>query len=74
MPTEIIVIAIVAAAFGLLAAILYSDQLADARADQVAGRAARAGASQPRPRVQHCPLCGVAMLGSKSNQDHHLVQ
>jgi hypothetical protein len=25
--------------------------------------------SQPRPRIQHCPLCGVAMLGSKSNKD-----
>jgi len=24
---------------------------------------------QPRPRIQHCPLCGVAMLASKSNKD-----
>jgi ferredoxin-like protein FixX len=23
--------------------------------------------SQPRPTIQHCPLCGVAMLGSKSD-------
>jgi hypothetical protein len=25
--------------------------------------------SQPRPRIQHCPLCGVAMLGSKASKD-----
>jgi len=24
--------------------------------------------SQPRPPLQHCPLCGVAMLGSKSDE------
>ena len=24
---------------------------------------------QPRHRIQHCPLCGVAMLGSKSSKE-----
>jgi hypothetical protein len=23
----------------------------------------------PRRRVQHCPLCGLAMLGSRSKED-----
>jgi hypothetical protein len=24
---------------------------------------------KPRQTVQHCPVCGVAMLGSKSNEN-----
>ena len=24
--------------------------------------------SPPRPPIKHCPLCGVAMLGSKSSE------
>jgi len=26
--------------------------------------------ARPGGRIQHCPLCGLAMLGSRSNEDN----
>ena len=69
MPTEIIVIAIVISVFCTFAGALYWGDLQTRSLGKEAERSLAAMTSQPRPRIQHCPLCGVAMLGSKSSKD-----
>ena len=69
MPTEIIVIAIVISVFCTFAGALYWGDLQTRRPRQGGRTFLAAMTSQPRPRIQHCPLCGVAMLGSKSSKE-----
>ena len=69
MPTEIIVIVTIVAAFCVFAGALYWGDLQTRERGN--GRTfTQAMTSQPQPRIQHCPLCGVAMLASKSNEDN----